>query len=315
MDTNIIIIIIISFILFIIINCLIISYIIYLKSFYFNPKKPKHSLDYLDYEIMKPYRSTLVDLINKAKALPFEKVTIKSYDGLILTAKLYLTNPNAPFDILVHGYKSFGIKDFSGGINLSLDNGHNALLIDHRAHGESEGHTISFGIKERFDILSWINYINKRFNNDVPIILMGISMGAATVLMTSELELPKNVKCIIADCPFSSPSDIIKKVTIERKYPVQLLQLFLPISARLFGKFNINEASAKEAVKNAKVPILLIHGDEDEFVPYEMSVTIKNNNPNIEFHTFKCNIHGLSYIFDTQKYKQIVTDFTNKYLN
>lgn len=316
MSTPLIIIMIVSgILLFIVLSYLIILYIIYRLSFYFDPKKPKHSLDYLDYEIMKPYRAILVELIDKAMALPYEKVTIKSHDGLKLSARLYVTDPNAPFDILVHGYKSFGIKDFSGGINLSLENRHNVLLIDHRAHGESEGHTISFGIVERFDVLSWINYLNTRFGTNIPISLIGISMGGATVLMASELDLPDNVKLVIADCPFSSAIDIITKVTIERKYPLFLVKWFLPLSASIFGKFDVNASSAIDAVKNAKVPILLIHGDQDEFVPYEMSVKIKNANPDIEFHTFKCDIHGLSYIFDTERYKQIVTDFTNKHIN
>lgn len=308
-------IIILSVLIFIIISVFIILYIIYRLAFYFDPKKPKQSLDYLDHEVMKPYRSTLVELINKAMALPYEKVTIKSHDGLILSARLYLNNPNAPFDILVHGYKSFGVKDFSGGINLSLENGHNVLLIDHRAHGESEGHTISFGIVERFDVLSWINYLNNRFTNKIPISLVGISMGGATVLMASELDLPSNVKLVIADCPFSSAIDIISNVTKKNKYPLFLVDLFLPLAAKVFGKFDVHASSAVKAVKNAKVPILLIHGDKDDFVPYEMSVKIKNANPDIEFHTFKCDVHGLSYIFDEERYKQIVTDFTNKHLN
>lgn len=305
----------ISILLLISINIIILLYIIYRKSFYHNPKKAKNKLDYLDYEIMKPYRPILFELINKAMNIPYEKVTIKSHDDLTLTARLYITNPNAPIDILVHGYKSYGLKDFSGGINLSLENGHNVLLIDHRAHGESEGHTISFGIIERFDILSWVNYLNNRFGSAIPISLVGISMGAATVLMASELDLPDNVKLVIADCPFSSCVDIITKVTKEMKYPLFLVKWFLPLSARLFGKFDINASSALKAVPNSKLPILLIHGDKDGFVPYEMSIKIKNANPNIEFHTFKCDVHGLSYIFDTKRYKQIVTDFTNKYLN
>lgn len=312
---QIIILITISILLLILINIIILLYVIYRKSFYHNPKKTKNKLDYLDYEIMKPYRPILVELINKAMNIPYEKVTIKSYDGLTLTARLYITNPNAPIDILVHGYKSYGLKDFSGGINLSLENGHNVLLIDHRAHGESEGHTISFGIVERFDILSWVNYLNNRFDSTIPISLVGISMGAATVLMASELDLPNNVKLVIADCPFSSCVDIITKVTKEMKYPLFLIKWFLPLSARLFGKFDINASSSLKAVPNSKLPILLIHGDKDSFVPYEMSVKLKNANSNIEFHTFECDVHGLSYIFDPNRYKQIVTDFTNKHLN
>ena len=189
--------IILGIIIIILINIYLILLIIYRKTFYQNPKKEKGKLDYLNLEIMKPYRNTLIDLLNKADNISYEQVTIQSFDGLNLSARLYVNDPTAPIDILVHGYKSYGIKDFSGGINLSFGNNHNVLLIDHRAHGESEGNTISFGIIERFDILSWINFINERFGNNIPIILMGISMGGATVLMASELNLPSNVKWIV----------------------------------------------------------------------------------------------------------------------
>ncbi len=64
-----------------------------------------------------------------------------------------------------------------------LREGHNVLMIEERAHLESEGHTITFGIKERYDALDWIRYALQRFGEDTRIILVGISMGAATVLM------------------------------------------------------------------------------------------------------------------------------------
>lgn len=310
-----IILIILAIILFILLNFYILLSIMYKRTFYSSPKRDKHSLGYLEMKQMKPYKSILVDLLNKANEIPYEKVTIKSFDGLTLSARLYVNDPKAPFDILVHGYKSYGIKDFSGGINLSLENHHNILLIDHRGHGYSEGKTISFGILERFDILSWINFLNERFGKDIPIILMGISMGGATVLMASELDLPSNVKLVIADCPFSSAMDIIRKVAKENKYPLKIVDWFMPSAAKLFGKFDLFASSALTAVKNAKVPILLIHGDEDDFVPYEMSVKISKANPAIEFHTFKCNIHGLSYIFAPDEYKKIVREFNEKHLN
>ena len=89
------------------------------------------------------------------------------------------------------------------------DEGYNVLLVDQRAHFGSGGHTIAYGIRERRDVLSWIEYANGRFGKDKPIYLFGISMGAATVVMAADLALPDNVRLICADCPYSSPRDII----------------------------------------------------------------------------------------------------------
>ena len=303
---------IIGVIFFIISSIIVMIYIIYRLSFYYNNDP---SFEFLETEAVKPYRELIIQYIKAAAALPCEKVWTKSFDGLNLCARLYVNDPKAPFDILFHGYKSGSIKDFSGGINLSLKNGHNVLLVDQRAHGDSEGNIISFGLNERFDVVSWVNYLIDRFGNEILIGLYGISMGAATVIMASELDLPKNVKLVVADCPFSSAEDIIIKVTSETKCPLFLLKMFLPMSAKVLGKFNIRASSAVKAAKNAKVPILLIHGKGDDLVPFSMSEKIKGNNDKVEFHPFDCNVHGLSYIFETEKYEQLVKDFNEKHLH
>ena len=303
---------IIGVIFFIISSIIVMIYIIYRLSFYYNNDP---SFEFLETEPVKPYREQIIQYIKAAAALPCEKVWTKSFDGLNLCARLYVNDPKAPFDILFHGYKSGSIKDFSGGINLSLKSGHNVLLVDQRAHGDSEGNIISFGLNERFDVVSWVNYLIERFGNEILIGLYGISMGAATVIMASELDLPKNVKLVVADCPFSSAEDIIIKVTSETKCPLFLLKMFLPMSAKVLGKFNIRASSAVKAAKNAKVPILLIHGKGDDLVPFSMSEKIKGNNDKVEFHPFDCNVHGLSYIFETEKYEQLVKDFNEKYLH
>ena len=151
-------------------------------------------------------------MIEEARNIPFERVYITSHDGLKLSGRYYHQQDGAPLDICFHGYRGTPARDFSGGIQIMLREGHNVLMIEERAHLESEGHTITFGIKERYDALDWIQYALQRFGEDTRIILVGISMGAATVLMASELELPEQVKGIVADCPYTSPEVIIKKV-------------------------------------------------------------------------------------------------------
>lgn len=140
-------------------------------------------------------------------------------------------------------------------------------------------------------------------------------MGAATVLMASNLDLPDNVKGIIADCPYTSPIEIISEVLNKMKLSSKLLYPFVLMSALLFGHFKINEASAVSSVKESKVPILLIHGESDSFVPFEMGEKIAQASEKIEFHAFPNADHGCSYLEDTNRYIEIVNNFINRILN
>lgn len=290
-------------------------WIIYYKVFY-NSKKSKNKIII---DLVKPeydtFREQIKENIEKVKNIPYEVIKIPSKDDKTLVAKYYHVDDKAPVDILCHGYKGSGLRDFCGGLQISLEMGHNVILIDHRAHGESDGHTISFGIKERQDVLDWIYYCRIRFGNDVKIFLIGISMGASTVLMTQNLKLPKNVVGIIADSPYTSPKDIILKVVNDMKLPAKLLSPFIKLSALIFGHFKLDECNAIDAIKKCKLPILLIHGKADSFVPYEMSEQIKSDYDNVQLELFEDASHGMSYLVDEKRYKAIVSEFINKVLN
>lgn len=241
---------------------------------------------------------------------PFDPVTIRSFDGTILFGRYYHLRDGAPLEILFHGYRSHAYRDCSGGHALARKMGFNTLVVDQRAHGDSGGQTICFGIRERKDCLCWIRYANNRFGNTTPIILSGLSMGAATVLMATGLDLPSNVSCVVADSPYSAPGAIIDKVCRDMHYPAALCRPFLHLGALLFGGFRINECTARNAVSQAKVPILLIHGEADHFVPCDMSRDIAAAcGSRVEIHTFPDAGHGLCYITDPLRYERIIYDF------
>ena len=105
-----------------------------------------------------------------------------------------------------------------------------------------------------------IDFAVKQFGSDVKIVLTGISMGAATVLMASGKQLPKNVVGVLADCGFSSPKEIIKKCAKDQHYPVKLIYPFIKLSAKIFGHFDLEEYSPLEAMKTCKVPVIFFHG-------------------------------------------------------
>ncbi|MBQ9117750.1 MAG: alpha/beta hydrolase [Clostridia bacterium] len=292
---------------------LLFTYVTYRMAFY-SPKKRKENIyDFPDGSDFASAKDTMTKWIDELKELPYEEVEIISFDGLKLRGRYYHVQDGAPIHIQFHGYRGTAFRDLCGGHKMARENGFNSILVDQRAHGKSEGSTISFGINERYDCLAWVRYAVGRFGESVKIYLSGVSMGATTVLMASALDLPDNVKGIFADCPFSSPEAIIKKTIKEMGFPPKLAFPFLALGARLFGKFNVKAATAKEAVKDARVPILLLHGDADTIVPCQMSWEIYESNPEkIAFEIFPEAGHAMSYVVDNERYVGLVREFFKK---
>jgi len=243
-----------------------------------------------------------------------EEVTVKSADGLTLYARYYHVKDNGPVEIMCHGYKGNAIRDFCGNYKIAKEAGRNVLLIDERCHRKSEGHTITFGINERKDVLCWVRYVNERFGNP-SIILTGVSMGAATVLMASSLALPEGVVGIISDSAYTSPRDILFKVGKQLHYPKKIMGIFIAASAFIFGGFDIDSADCIESVKNTKLPVLFLHGQDDFFVPCRMSRKVfaacKDNKSIV---TFSNGGHCAAYIFNTEKYVNAINDFCKRTL-
>lgn len=295
----------------IILLILFITYICFKLTFYSKNKPAKNDeIKLPDDEIYNTYKDIIINDIKEARTLPFKEFFIKSFDGLTLYGKYYEQKKDAPIEIMFHGYRGSGERDLSTGIRRAFECGRNALIVDQRANGKSEGHVISFGINERHDCISWINAVINELGEDVKIILTGISMGAATVLMASNMNLPKNVIGILADCGYNKPSDIIKKVIKDMKLPVNLLYPFIKLAAKLFGKFNLEETSPYDAVKETKIPIIFIHGDNDKFVPCYMSEKLYNAcNSKKQLVTINGAAHGTSYLTDPRAYIDALNKF------
>lgn len=251
--------------------------------------------------------------INEVNTTPCKFYTIRSYDGLKLSARYFEGDDDKPLCICFHGYRGSAVRDFAGiGLHL-IHEGYNVLIVDERAHWRSQGHTICFGIKERFDAVSWVKFANQRFGKDKSIFLFGISMGGGTVLMASGQRLPRNVKGIVADCPFNSPKDIIKHVCRKIKLNPDLLWPIIWLAGLVYGRLRVNATTAADEVKRSKVPIVILHGEADDFVPMSMSKEVQKANPSmIEMHTFPHADHGMSYFEDEERYIGIVEGFIEK---
>ncbi len=239
-----------------------------------------------------------------------QDVYITSQDGLHLHAVYVPAEDPKGTILLAHGYRSNKLVDFGLVFDFYHQHGMNLLVPDQRAHGKSQGRYITFGVKESEDMKAWIAYHNKMFGR-CPMILSGLSMGASTMLYLADAELPDNVKGIIADCGFTSPKEIIS--TVYRRVahlPAAPSLWAADLFARIFAGFSLNEKNTVQSLKNSKLPVLMVHGVEDVFVPCEMT------QRGYDACTGKKQLflvegadHGVSFLVDRPRYTQIVTDF------
>ncbi len=289
---------------------------LYLLVFFVKPCRTTFPLVMPDKALIRRMADKNIDrtlgYVREITELEHEKVFIRSFDGLRLAARLYEFQSGAPFAILCHGYRGTPAADFRGIFQAVRRLGFNILLISERAHWESEGSTICFGIREKLDILGWARFVSERYGEETPIMLYGVSMGAASVLSASALELPKNVRCVVADCGFTSPAAIIKKCAKQLRlgwaYPL------VALAGRLFGRIGIRAKGALDAVKETRLPILLMHGEEDDFVPCSMSRELfEACRSEKELYTFPISRHLHSYLLHEEEYEALLRAFLEKH--
>ncbi len=243
-----------------------------------------------------------------------ELVKIKSFDGLTLVGHI-IEHPN-PLGvcIMAHGYRSHAIYDFSCAAEDLFKRGFSLLLIDQRAHGYSEGRHIGFGVTERYDIVRWAAFAEERW--DLPIIMDGVSMGAATVLMGCAVGYPKRVSAIIADCGYTNAGEICK-IVMKKWFKLPPFPVYhaARLLVKLFAKYDLEAADTRVAITQSDVPILLAHGHGDDFVPYYMSeenyaAGLKRKQygkeAKIELFTSSAAKHAQSYLCDKDGYNEAI---------
>ena len=288
----------------------IVAFICYRMAFYADRKPSEEEYPIPEGEIYEPYREQMVAWMKETWEMPHEDMEIVSFDGLVLRGKYYECVPGGPIELMFHGYRGNADRDLCGGVQRCFALGRNTLIVDQRACGTSDGHVITFGIHESNDCHRWIAHLIKRFGPDVKIILTGISMGASTVMLAAGRELPEQVVGVLADCGYTSAQDIIKVVIEKMKLPPKLAYPFVKLGAKRFAHFNPDSDSPLEAMKRCKVPVMFIHGEDDDFVPCDMS------RRNFEacaapkkLFTVPGAGHGLSILVDKPGYMREIREF------
>lgn len=265
-------------------------------------------------EVYEPFRDKMVSWMKETRATPSKEYYITSFDGLKLHGVFYENVPGAPVELMFHGYRGTAERDLCGGMQRCFSLGRNAFIVDQRTSGKSEGNVISFGINESRDCLAWVDFLVKTLGEDVKIILCGISMGATTVMLASGKDLPKNVVGVLADCGFSTAKEIITAVIKKMGLPPRLLYPFVRLGARIFGGFDPESDSAVEAVKRSRVPVIFIHGEEDDFVPCHMSrACFEACASKKKLVTVPGAGHGLAYLVDPELYLTSLAEFFPDY--
>lgn len=217
-------------------------------------------------------REEILSCKKQLELLPHEDLFTYN-DNLKLHAVLYKNNTEK-LAVLMHGIHSSPYYNFSYIATKLYSLGYSILLVDQRSHGLSEGKYITFGILEQYDLLAWLDLIDKNLENIQEIIVYGISMGASTVGYASNKIHSDKVKALILDCGFTSFENMMK-YNLKRTHTKDLgfSNYYRRTAKKLLG-VNIKDNEVKNSLKNSKIKTLFIHGELDDVVP--LSHTLKN---------------------------------------
>lgn len=229
--------------------------------------KPGSSLgDKLMGDRFQELHDLIVENRNKLKEIKHEDVQIETADGLKLSGWFFDAGSKNTA-IIVHGYRSQAWTDGVTHACRFFEHGYNVLISDNRACGASEGEYLTFGVRESEDIARWAEWVSKRVPNGNTV-LLGISLGGATVSMCSALDMP-GLRVVVEDCAY-------KTMRWEFEHMMKLFVHFVPkhsinvaekIAKKRLG-FDFESQSPIESIKRAKYPVFFVHGKADSFIPY-----------------------------------------------
>ena len=142
-------------------------------------------------------------------------VFVTASDGIRLHALWVNATDAKGTAILFHGYRSTPLVDFSMILEFYHSAGYNLLIPDQRAHGESEGRFITFGVKESDDVLHWVEFHNRTFGA-IPVVLCGLSMGASTVYTLRTGNFHKMLRALLRIVDSHHPMQLLVRFIRER---------------------------------------------------------------------------------------------------
>lgn len=245
-----------------------------------------------------------------------ESVVLTSKDGLKLDGE-FIENPDGNSTktmVFVHGITVSRIWSIKY-IKMFYERGWNILMYDQRRHGRSEGKFSTYGYYEKYDLDLWIQWLVKTQGDNCTIGLHGESMGAATCIQYASIN--KYVKFIIADCGFSDLKELLMRKVEEKSKLLYPIYHITNLEARVRAKFDFNEVKPIDTVKDTEIPMMFIHGDEDGFVPWDMSVAMYKAKEKGEkaLYIAKGAAHARAIEVDKESYEEEVFKFVDTVLS
>ena len=247
------------------------------------------------------------------KTLGTEQVSVTAPDGVTLHGDC-ADNGGTSWVILLHGYSRTRAKVYNYG-RFYAEQGYSLIMPDMRGHGESGGDYVGMGVLDRKDVPCWIEFILSRCP-DADIVIHGVSMGAASAMMTAGEDLPPNVRAIVEDCGYTSVADIFGDVMWDQGHvPAFPLLYTADMWAKLCAGYSFSEVTALDTVSRTSIPMLFIHGDSDGFVHSDMVYELYGacSSPK-DLLIAKGASHGQAMYIDPEGYFKKVFEFIGQFV-
>ncbi|MCA1054724.1 alpha/beta hydrolase [Rossellomorea aquimaris] len=245
-------------------------------------------------------------------ALPKEEVSIPSPYGYDLNAIFVTPHPHKKYMIFAHGVTENKLNSIKY-MNLFIKKGFNAVIYDHRRHGDSGGETTSYGYYEKFDLKAVVDELIRRVGDDVFLGIHGESMGAATTLLYGG-GVEDRADFYIADCPYSDFGEqLAYRMSVELNLPAKLLLPLVNRTLKWREGYSLKELSPISVIQNIQKPVLFIHSMEDDYILPKMTEELFHKKQGAKMlHLDFRGTHAQSYNEDPEKYDRVIQQFLDE---